>query len=333
MPFRIINPDIHADTFLQEWTGGKPTITAFTSGSTGAPKQISLPRPDLIFSAQATLNFFKISQNSVMVCPLSASYIAGKMMIVRAILSDSTLIFLPPSNHPLDSLDPAILHGKPISLLPIVPSQLPGLIDWVSSHPDVKIQNVIIGGAPLSPQAERSLLSPLPFRPYATYGMTETCSHVALRPLSVPDAPFVAMPGVTFDIDPERGSLAISSTGYSFRRLVTNDAVTLISPTSFRWLGRIDNVINSGGVKLHPEIIERKISPAIPRPFYLTSEPSDKWGEQLLLVVEGTDTDLPAILDSCRALLPPSHCPKRAVALPSLPRTSSGKIIRRHLTD
>ncbi|MDE6268739.1 MAG: hypothetical protein K2M04_06625, partial [Muribaculaceae bacterium] len=99
MPFRIINPDQHADSFLQEWAGGSPTITACTSGSTGAPKQISLPRTDLIFSAKATLDFFKIKHNSVMVCPLSASYIAGKMMIVRALLSDSTLIFLPPSNQ------------------------------------------------------------------------------------------------------------------------------------------------------------------------------------------------------------------------------------------
>lgn len=330
MAFEIINPDSAASEFHAEWNSGSPTLTAHTSGSTGAPKEIRLPRADMLFSALATNNFFGINHLSILVSPLSASYIAGKMMIVRALLADCPIIFLPPSSRPLSLLSPSLLGGSSISLLPIVPAQLPGLLDYLATNQDVRVDNVIIGGAPLSPEAEKTLLSPdIPFRAFATYGMTETCSHVALRPLFIPDAPFEAMPGIEFEIHPTRASLIISSPHYSFRRLITNDAVQLLSPTSFRWLGRIDNVINSGGIKLHPELLERQLSPAIHAPFYLTSAPSERWGEELVMVVEGADINPQEIIDICHRTLPDSkHCPRRVIIMPEIPRTPSGKIIR-----
>lgn len=312
----IVGGDSSAIAFIDQWNSGVDSFEAHTSGSTGAPKSILLPRSDMISSARSTNDFFGISRSSVMLCPLSASYIAGKMMIVRALLADCKIIIEYPSNRPVKSR-----YGI-IDLLPIVPSQAEWILD--NPTPGTVIKNVIVGGAPMSPEIERRLVD-APFDCYATYGMTETCSHVALR--RVGETFFTAMPGITFSEDTDH-RLIIRSADRSFGSLLTNDVVELRDSSSFRWLGRFDNVIISGGVKLHPEEIEREIADLIPLPFYLIGEADRKWGTALILYIEGDGVDIPRLSEAIKSRLHPYKVPRQIRLLPRFCRTPSGKIKR-----
>lgn len=299
------------EEFLKEWYSDKEYVTAHTSGSTGAPKMIKLLKQDMIASASATNRFFNITESSRLVSPLSASYIAGKMMIVRTALAGATLEMLTPSNQ-------LNLHGR-ITLLPIVPSQIESLMTYADS--DVKIDNVIVGGAPMTPEMEL-MLEQFPANCYATYGMTETCSHVAIRKVGTPY--FQALPGVKFEVD-ESSRLMLRLQHFSFSTLQTNDVVELQSEESFRWLGRYDNVVNSGGVKLFPEEIEREIAPFIKGEFYLCGMPHAKWGQQLVICITPQ-----TVVDHAAMEAEVSHIrlPKKKITLDKFEYTSNGKIKR-----
>ncbi len=315
---RILTPE--AAAFIEEWNNGTPHITAHTSGSTGEPKPIRLLKSDMRASARATIRFFGITPDSTLCLPLSPDYIAGKMQIVRSLEANCSLLVLPPSNSPL-----ATLSDISVDLLPIVPSQIPGLLKSVRRN---RIKNVIVGGAPISPEAEAALREAYPDS-YATYGMTETCSHVALRRLG--DEHFKALPGFEFSTD-SRGCLVIQSSTLSFGTLTTNDIVDLSDAKAFRWLGRFDNVINSGGLKIFPEEIERAIAPLFPTGslFYVTSRPSPQWGEEAVIVTDACD--LPDdILQRMRTLLPARKVPKDVIYVDEIPLTASKKIIRKKI--
>lgn len=301
--------------FLSEWRDSKPYIEARTSGSTGTPKSIRLLKDDMLQSAKATNEFFGIGRDSVLGLPLSVGYIAGKMMVVRAQLAGCRLLELPVSNH--------VEVNTPVDLLSVVPTQLDSLLDQANS--EKLIRNLLIGGAPLSAEYERRLLS-RGFSAWLGYGMTETCSHVAIRRIGEDDV-FHAMPGISFSHD-DRGCLIVNSPSFSWHELATNDVVELLSPTAFRWLGRYDNVVNSGGVKLHPEALEkeyRRLIPDLPD-FFLMGEPDEVLGQHLVMVMENPPA---GIVENIKArLLDRKTAPKRLVAVAALPRGANGKVRR-----
>ncbi len=308
------------ESFLAEWLSGSTYIEAHTSGSTGTPKTIHLPKSDMRVSAEATNHFFGIKEDSLLVCPLSADYIAGKMMIVRAVLSGCRLIMIEPSNNPAPELNKIMEGNGDIDLLPLVPSQCESL--WMVDRGSIK--NIIIGGAPVSPAMEERLAT-LPIAIWATYGMTETCSHVAVRPMGSPL--YRAMPGIIFSTDAE-GKLTIESPDYSFGRLSTNDIAELSDRQTFRWLGRADNVVNSGGIKLFPEQIERQLAIHISIPFYLKGDIDPKWGTRLVLVAECPASETQRLADICKTYLPAYSRPKEIRCVTRLHRTPNGKLRR-----
>lgn len=316
----IDDPHGLADSFIDEWLSPEPYVTARTSGSTGEPKEIRLLKDDMLKSAAATCRFFGIARQSRMLLPLSPDYIAGKMMIVRAIASGAHLFIECPSSNPAASD-----YGQ-LDLLPIVPAQIKGLL---SSSYIGNIKNILIGGAPLSP-SEELLICNSGVKAWASYGMTETCSHVALRDVTSGHEHFTMLPGIQAAQD-NRGCLVIEAPAFSFRRLVTNDIVELIDDKHFRWLGRADNVINSGGIKLHPEQIERKLAAIIDSPFYIIGRKSAKWGEEAVLYVESTSIDPQSLMSHIRQQLDRYSVPKEIKTLPQFERTESGKVKRRLL--
>lgn len=310
--------------FMEQWCDRRPYIIAHTSGSTGAPKEIKLLKSDMIMSARATNARFSICSHSHLHLALSPAYIAGKMMIVRALEAGCDLTYEAPSNHGLLSTD----YGD-IDLLAIVPSQCSQLLD--NPIACKRLHNVIIGGAAISHATEQALLS-APWNSYATYGMTETCSHVALRRMGT-DA-YTAMPGIRFATD-HRNCLRINAPQFSFRQLQTNDIVDLLSPQSFIWKGRYDNVINSGGIKIFPEQLEAKLQPYISHPFFIGGVPHPTWGTAVELIVELPDSKLTdtfeleqQLHDICRTHLTTVECPKSIKFTAALPRTANGKIRR-----
>ena len=308
------------DDFIAQWLSPQPYIEAHTSGSTGKPKPIRLLKDDMRASARATNAFFGIGRESMLVCPLSPDYIAGKMMAVRALEAACRIVFVEPSNAP------HIPGEDAIDLLPVVPSQLASLLGQAPLL--ARVRNLLIGGAAPS-AADCEALGRAGVRAYISYGMTETCSHVALALASDTDRVYRAMPGISFSSD-GTGRLRIIAPEFSFGSLQTNDIVQLLDSSSFRWLGRADNVINSGGIKLFAERLEALYAPVMGGiPFYVTARADSKWGQAVEIVAE-TDTATLSHIAVRLAQQIADHrmLPKHYTAVNTIPRTANGKIKR-----
>ena len=319
--------------FVEEFTGAEDSVSAHTSGSTGTPKEIRLLKSDMRASARLTNEFFGIGEDSVLYLCLSPDYIAGKMMIVRAMEAGAELVEQRPSNEPMAGYD----SNRRVTLLAVVPSQ----IGYLLNHPEYldMVDNLIIGGGALSERMEH-WLADKGVKAYKTYGMTETCSHIALSAVSRESLPYTAIGDETFSVD-SRGCLMVDAPQFTTRNIVTNDIVELVDSRNFHWRGRIDNVINTGGLKVFPEEVEQAIARILPRvKFYVTSRPSEKWGEELVMVLEyaGIGENVRkegevhgSLVEKLRRVLPPHAIPRHYIAVSHIPSTSSGKIIRKRL--
>lgn len=308
--------------FIEEWNAPQEYIEAHTSGSTGTPKAIRLLKSDMKISALATNKFFGINEKSVVGMALSADYIAGKMMAVRSLLSGARLVALPSKTDVcLDGVDGVI------DLFAIVPAQIQSFID--KPEYAAKVRNLLIGGA--APSAEQChALTLLGYKAYISYGMTETCSHVALARADDSRRVFHAMPGIVFACEGPECRLVIECPHFSAKRIVTNDVAEILSPHKFRWRGRADNIINSGGIKLIPEELETMYAPfAGSVEYYVTSFAHDKWGRAVALVAATDCESLEAIAEKLRAnIAEHKYLPKRLIAVKNLPKAGNGKIRR-----
>lgn len=314
-PDSFLNVDDIAREFLEEWRNNKDYVVAHTSGSTGRPKLIRLLKSDMIASAEATIKYFGIRRDDYLLCPLSCHYIAGKMMAVRGIVSGAIVDF----NKNLNSLS-----DRRIKLMSVVPAQIDKVLSSGSSVSN--IENLLVGGSPLSAELEECVINS-GISTFVSYGMTETCSHVAIRRCG--EDVYHALPGISFSVDSEQ-RLIISSSKMSFGTLLTNDVVSIVDNHSFRWIGRFDNAIISGGVKVFAEEIEKKIRRLIPADvtFYVTSLPDRKWGEMVVVVADKMFN----ISREDLAILPPAERPKKILIRP-IGRTESGKIKRTLIAD
>lgn len=310
--------------FIEKWFDESPYITARTSGSTGRPKPIRLLKSDMRVSAMNTNLFFRITEKSKLLCPLSADYIAGKMMIVRAIMAGAQLWMERPDNTPVH-----YDYGQ-IDLIAVVPSQ----VNHILSNPDIfgNIKHTLIGGAQLSSDLSRRIVES-GIQAYVSYGMTETCSHVALR--KVEDSPediYEGMPDIYFSKD-IRDCLIIRSGSRSFKELYTNDIVNLRDERHFSWKGRIDNVINSGGIKVYPEEIELQLHRIMPAgmEFYIARQNDEKWGEVPVIVISREVKDMDKLLADARNSVKSKAQRPARIIVREIRHTSSGKIIRERL--
>lgn len=312
--------------FLREWFGEQEYVMGHTSGSTGQPKTIRLNKADMRASAHTTNRFFHIGRNSVLLLCLSVSYIAGKMMVVRALEADAELLVLPVSSHPLAK---GIPGGRTIDLAAMVPMQVEQTLKIpVETACFRKIRQLIIGGAPVAAKLEVRLKI-LPVSCYATYGMTETVSHVALRMLNR-DRKYFALGEVTFTVD-ERQCLIIHTPHLRTKQFVTNDMVRLYNDRQFEWLGRWDNVINSGGIKFFPELIEHKMEGCLEERFFITSQPDDLLGQRIVLVIEmpdGKALSLEVLKQKLKGCLTPYEMPREVFFCRVFSETTSGKMLR-----
>ena len=315
--------------FLEEWFDDRSYVLGHTSGSTGAPKEIQLSKADMRASARTTNAFFAIDRESVLLLCLSVSYIAGKMMVVRALEAGAELLTVKVSSHPLRITGQEEYVDRRIDLAAMVPMQVEESMKSESEKQRFGyIRHLIIGGAPVSVALEERLKK-IPTQCYATYGMTETVSHIALKKLNS-DPAYFGLGEVGFEQD-ERGCLIINAPHLQARRFVTNDMVRLHGNKRFEWLGRFDYVINSGGIKLFPELIEQKLVRSIPGRFFITSRPDEVLGESVLLALEGAHWDfvsLQLLLQKIRPLLGRFELPKAFVVSPFFRETTSGKVVR-----
>ncbi|MEZ4803029.1 MAG: AMP-binding protein [Gelidibacter sp.] len=300
--------------FLLDWLDEKDYINVQTSGSTGTPKIIQLSKQAMVNSCIATANFLKLKPGNTALHCLPTNYIAGKMMLVRAMILGLDMDLVEPTSQPIFDYD------KVYHFAAMLPMQLQSTLNYLHN---VKI--LIVGGSSVSKHLI-DLTQSIKTKVYATYGMTETATHIALKPLNnkLQEPYFRVLPKVTVWQD-ERNCLVIDAPKVSKERIITNDIVKLHSPTEFEWLGRIDNVINSGGVKLFPEQIEEKLKGKIPHQFFMASMPDSLFGEELIIVLE-SDSD---VLDtSVFEDLDKFEIPKHIYNVPKFKMTPTGKIKR-----
>jgi len=267
--------EIDLGVFLLDWLDDKETIELTTSGTTGAPKVITIKKQSMVHSAIATGNFFNLHpQDKALLC-LPARYIAGKMMIVRAMMLGLELDIMVPSSH-LDDL----LPHKAYDFVAIVPLQAENSLDKLH-----QFKKIIIGGAKVSDDLA-SKLKNIKSDIYETYGMTETITHIAAKKIG--EAYFNVLEHVSISND-ERNCLVIDAQSVSDEKVITNDIVEILNEKQFKWIGRYDNVINSGGIKLFPEQIEAKLASKIGNRFFITSLPDDVLGSKVVLIIEGSE--------------------------------------------
>ncbi len=318
------NPEL--SDFMRQWFGKEGLIHIKTSGSTGSPKIIALRREHMIHSAEATARYFNLSNKSRALLCLPLNYIAGRMMLVRAMVLGWDLDVIEPSSQP------DIPLNKRYDFSAMVPLQLHRSLANISA-----IGALIVGGGMVS-DLLKGKLQGMRTKIYETYGMTETITHVAVRPLnkaagqSATDSCFLALPDVCFSID-QRNCLIIDASKVCEELIVTNDVVDLHSKTSFRWLARYDHVINSGGLKLFPELIEKKIASLIDRPFFITGIQDEALGEKLVLMVEGKEQE--GLMDVIKGFqnkypdkISSKEIPRDIYFVPNFQRTASNKLNR-----
>jgi o-succinylbenzoate---CoA ligase len=297
--------------FLLDWFDGKSYIEMHTSGSTGIPKIIRVDKQAMVNSALATGDFFELHAGNKALHCLPVKYVAGKMMLVRAMILGLDLEFVAPSSHPLRNVE-----GN-FDFAAMVPLQTQNSISELH-----RIKKLIVGGAKINSALENQLKK-LPTQVFETYGMTETISHIAAK--SVGEKAFTVLPNVTISYD-DQNCLDIHAPRISDDVIETNDVVELVNENQFVFLGRIDNVINSGGIKLLPEQIEEKLADKIEQRYFISSKEDKELGEKIILVIEGTSFDVAtSIFDE----LDKYEKPKEILFVPKFKETGNGKIIRK----
>lgn len=322
LPSYLNEMAIEIVSFFEEWFLEKDFIEIKTSGSTGNPKTIQLKKSAMLASAKKTCQFFNLNHSHSTLLCLPVKYIAGKMMLVRALVSGMDLNIAKPSANPFEKLD------KTIDFTAITPHQLSQSLETLKNK---NIKNIIVGGAPFSMPLQLQVQK-LPIQFFETYGMTETCSHIALRKVNGTGAQetFETLEGITINTD-QRQCLTIKAPELSKELLITNDIVETVDKNHFKWLGRFDNVINSGGIKIFPEQVEKKLSGLIQQHFFITSQPDDILGEKVVLVIEGitfSKIELNQLKEKIAAQLDNFEYPKVIIFKNKFEYTESGKFKR-----
>jgi o-succinylbenzoate---CoA ligase len=307
-----------------------PSITTFrifTSGSTGKPKAITHSRQTLFSSAQMTCDALGLKPgNSALLC-LPVNGIGGMMMVVRCYINKMVLYCIQPSANPFL----AIGYDSNIDFAAFTPMQFGNITSNAGFFKRAEtISNILLGGQDVSRELQNKV-EKMNNHVFATFGMTETVSHIALKKLSGenPYKYYKALPGIEIDAD-ERNCLIIKAPQLNQPHLITSDIIKKISDTEFEWLGRFDNVINTGGIKLYPEVIEQQLQPHIPISFFIAGLQHEKTGEKPVIVIEKeklSDAEIHTIKTSLNILDKISR-PVEILLIPRFLRTETGKLLR-----
>ncbi|MDR2920301.1 MAG: AMP-binding protein [Tannerella sp.] len=307
--------------FLAEWSNDASTIQIRTSGSTGTPKMISVKKEQMVQSAQLTCSFLNLQPGDKALLCMPLQYIGAKMMVVRALTTNLELAIRKPSGHPLAHVE------LPLDFVAMTPQQVFNSLQVPEEKLKLRqIKNLIIGGGAIDIALEKELRT-FPHSVYSTYGMTETVSHIALRRLSGEKASdyYQPFPSVELSLS-EKNTLIIKAPFALNGEVETNDIAEINQDGNFRILGRIDNVINSGGVKIQIEALEEKLKIIISTPFAITTIPDIKFGEKIVLLTEQPLSS--AIITDIEKHLTRFEYPQKYITVEKIPYTSNDKIDR-----
>lgn len=309
-------------SFLQDWFSHSETVSVQTSGSTGIPKVFEIEKKRMLCSAKMTCDFLGLKEGDTALLCLPVQYISGKMMLVRAIERKLKIIISVPSSTP------KIYEN--VEFCAMTPLQVQNSIEDLHL-----IRNLIIGGAAVSENLKSQLTSviqhPSSNKIFETYGMSETLSHIALKQISpIQENYFTIFNDVEISVD-ERNCLKIFAPKLNPEILQTNDIVELLNEKQFKFLGRFDNVINSGGVKIFAEELESLVKKYVDQDLVFIGKHDEIFGEKLVLVIEGKNEE--HLKSKIYNLEFPSkfHIPKEILILEKFPRAENGKVLRKEI--
>ena len=317
-------------SFLKEWYSSVPKVSVQTSGSTGIPKVFEIEKNKMLNSARMTCDFLNLKEGDTALLCLPVEYISGKMMVVRALERKLRLTVATPTAKPVQNLE------VNTDFCAMSPLQVENSLDQIHF-----IKNLNIGGAQVSQSLKNKISQSLKDKNtettvYETYGMSETLSHIALKQIyPVSEEYFSVFEGIKIALD-ERGCLKISAPNLNPEILQTNDLVELKDSRHFKFLGRIDHVINSGGLKIHPEELERLLLRHIAGEAAFLGVKDEKLGQKLVLVIEGEENEelklqLDETLKEIEKTFSKNHLPKSIHFVPVFPRIPNGKMNRKEL--
>lgn len=316
-----------ATFFLEEWLSDSETVKVQTSGSTGTPKVFEIEKKKMLNSAVMTCSFLGLKEGNTALLCLPVEYISGKMMMVRSFERKMKLIVANPSLKPLENLE------EEIDFCAMTPLQVENSLDKL-----YLIKNLIIGGATVSENLKDKIFQTLKLsnsqtQIFETYGMSETLSHIALKQISpTTEDYFTVFENVSISKD-ERGCLRIFASNVNAEVLQTNDLVEIKDENKFRFLGRIDNVINSGGAKVFPEELEALVKKEIPNEVVFLGLNDESLGQKLILMIEGEESN--DLLEKIHKIpfKKNFHKPKEIIFINEIPRTPNGKVNRTELKN
>lgn len=312
------------EEFLAQWNDDSPCMEVKTSGSTGVPKRIYIEKVRMRASARMTCDFLNLHQGDTALLCMPLDFIAGKMMVVRALERGLELLSVEPSSHPLSKTSMAGIGNPPcIDFAAMVPLQVWNTLQVPGEREALcRIRHLIIGGGAISQALEQELRT-LPISVWSSYGMTETLSHIALRRIT--EECYTPLPGITLGQDQD-GCLIIDAPHLCPERLFTNDIAHFTDDKSFQIIGRRDNTVCSGGIKIQIEEVEAWLHSIGHDDVMVTYQDDTALGQALVyLTTTAVNTDslrlhLPGHTPSAKYWLP-----KRVIKVASLPFTPTGK--------
>ena len=307
------------EAFLQEWHNDEPTVWVHTSGSTGTPKPMQVEKERMMASARLTCSFLGLKEGDSALLCMPLQYIAGKMVVVRSLVAGLKLVPIAPCGHPLKDLKEAPTFAAMIPMQVYNTLQEPEECEKLMG-----IKHLIIGGGAID-DALGKALKDFPNHVWSTYGMTETLSHIALRRLNGAEASewYTPFDNVRIRLS-EEGTLIIHAPNVCAEELITNDIAEINQEGKFRIIGRKDNTINSGGVKLQIEQVEAALKEHLDFPFQITARKNVKFGEIVVLLYNKVE-DEAFIRQVCESTLPTYWVPKVYIGVDELPMTGTGK--------
>ncbi len=309
--------------FLADWRSASPVMQVQTSGSTGTPQVIQVEKTRMANSARATCTALRLKSGMSAMLAMPLRYIAARMVVVRALLADLNLVPVTPSSSPFRNIEQHIDFAALTPMQTYTSLETPDTAEKLRS-----VRCLLLGGGAIS-SSLAAKLAEFPHEVWSSYGMTETLSHIALRRLNGPNKSdwYTPLPGVSVSLT-EEGTLSIHAPMVTAGDLVTTDLAEVDERGHFRILGRRDNIINSGGIKIQLEEVEELLAPVLKKPFCVSAVPDARLGEKLCLLHTGGEE--PAVLDTlCRHVLPKYWVPRAYFAIAEVPLTETGKIRRK----
>lgn len=305
--------------FLDKWGNDSAFFETQTSGSTGIPKTIKIDKKYAVESAKSTIRFLNIHPSDTALLCLSPSTIGGKMMIVRSSVNGMKLYVTQPTSNPLRELE------LRIDFIAIAPIQLTTIL---SETPEKlkKIRNIIVGGG-IIPANTLKELNEQKITVFQTFGMTETISHIAMRKVGFEQEEFYTTLSPA-TVSEKQGQLCIHAPHIGIKELITNDSVEIINQHQFRWLGRTDFIINSGGIKIQIEELEKELQKCISHVFFVHKKNDSKLGEKVVLIIEGNEIEKYTKKDFYSFIENKYHIPKEIAFIENFILTASDKINR-----